>query len=159
MRLGAAVGSFATLDFDLPVTLQVEGLYSMKGSVLEEGSDKITNAVHYIDINILAQYEAVENIHVLVGPSLGLMPGGKAEWEIGGESGTIDYKCEDFNGIDFGLIIGGGYSLALPFGDIVLEARYSLGLKDAYAYKDDAGKSVVQKIRNNVIQIMVGYAL
>lgn len=151
MKIGAAVGGFATLDFDLPVTFQLEGLYSMKGYVLEEGGDKFTVAVNYLDINLLVVYNINESISVFAGPTISPFIGGKTTFDPDPENWGGDIESDDMNGMDFGLTLGGGYGLALPFGDIVVEARYSLGLKKAYDEDWD--------LKNNVIQIMVGYAL
>ena len=151
MKLGAAVGGFATLDFDLPVTFQLEGLYSMKGYVLEEGGDKFTVAVNYLDINVLVVYNINESISVFAGPTISPFIGGKVTFDPDPGDFSEDIDSDDMNGMDFGLTFGGGYGLTLPFGDIVVEARYSLGLKKAY----DDGSDV----KNNVIQIMVSYDL
>ena len=50
------------------------------------------------------------------------------------------------NGVDYGLIVGAGYNL----GTITIEARYSLGLKNAADEEIDA--------KNRVIQVAVAYS-
>ena len=61
-------------------------------------------------------------------------------------SGEDDVASGDMNGIDFGLIVGAGYNL----GTITLEARYSLGLKEALNENVD--------LKNNVIQVVLAYS-
>lgn len=158
MKLGLALGGYATFDFGLPVLIQPEVLFSQKGYKIDVSEDffgetlSIAGAIglNYLDINLLAVYPINDQISVFAGPSLGQFLSGKSELtvEIGGESDTVeeDIESDDMNGMDYGLIIGGGYNL----GMLSVEARYSLGLKKAINEDLD--------MKNNVIQVMVGYS-
>jgi len=158
MKLGFALGGFATFDFGLPVLIRPEVLFSQKGYKIDVSEDffgetlslKGADGLNYLDINLLAIYPINDQISVFAGPSLGLFLSGKSEAtvKIGSVSETTeeDIKSEDMNGMDFGLIIGGGYNL----GMVNVEARYSLGLKKAIDEDFDA--------KNNVIQVMIGYS-
>lgn len=158
MKIGLAIGGYATFDFGLPVLIRPEVMFSQKGFKIDEEEEFFgetmsiegTFSVNYLDINPLAVYPINDMISVFVGPSLGLFINGKSEItvKIAGESETTDEDIEsdDMNGMDFGLIIGGGYNL----GMVEVEARYSLGLKDAYDEDSD--------MKNNVFQIVVGYS-
>ena len=155
MKIGVALGGSATFDFDLPVLIRAEVLFSQKGYKYEESEEgysvEASIGINYLDINPLAVYTVNDQISVFAGPSLGMFLGGKTEFtvELLGESETEeeDIESDDMNGMDFGLIFGGGYNL----GIVTVEARYSLGLKNAYDEDSD--------VKNNVIQILVSYAL
>jgi len=149
MKPGLAVGGYATFDFGLPVAIRPEVIYSQKGFTWDFtllGIDvESTSAVNYIDINALTVYTINDQIGIYAGPSFGLFAGGKITVTAGGEKETEGITSEDMNGMDIALIIGGSYNL----GVVTVEARYSLGLKNAYDADDD--------MKNNVIQIIVGY--
>ena len=169
-KIGFALGGYADFDFGLPVLIRTEVLFSQKGYKLEDEEDFLGTTisiegdfgVNYLDINPLAVYSINDKLSVFAGPSLGLFISGKSELtlKIAGEGSTIsvDLDSDDMNGMDFGLIIGGGYNL----GMVNIEARYSLGLKSAYkgdtSDDPDVVKIEVLDQKNNVIQIVVGYA-
>ncbi len=177
MKLGFALGGYATFDFGLPVLIQPEVMFTQKG-FKADGSEtvdgitldvKSTTGLNYLDINALAVYPVNDQIRVFAGPSFApfLSGKGKAEVDISVEgeidpilqaiydemeeelTGEIDIESDDMNGMDMALIFGGSYALTLPFGDIAVEARYSLGLKNAF--------DAVAVTKNNVIQFIVGY--
>ncbi len=179
MRLGIAAGGFATFDFGLPVLIRPEVMFSQKGYEMEiwyyeHGYVVIvdfmaTLRINYLDINALAVYPINDQIYVFAGPSFSQFLSGKYEeewdarldeerhhpwlpWFLDAMEKTPGE--EDINAInetDMGLILGGGYTLEMPLGNIDFEARYSLGLKNVF------GRDLVMK--NNVIQIIVGYSL
>lgn len=149
MKIGFAVGGFATFDFGLPVLIQTEVLYSQKGWKVEESNEGIdisgSVTLNYIDINPLALYPINDQINVIAGLNLALPLGGKSKWEYSDEEGEDDIEADELNGMEFGLIVGGSYKV----GPVNVEARYNLGLKSADEDDD---------IKNNVIQIMAAYS-
>ncbi|MEE9465421.1 MAG: porin family protein, partial [Candidatus Neomarinimicrobiota bacterium] len=158
MNLGFAVGGYATFDLGLPVLIQPEVMFSQKGyrSKLGENFGEYAAAqkdvvLNYININPLAIYSINEKSEVFAGPSLGLFLNGKQKILMtqNGEPvfPDVDIKSENMNGMDIALVLGVGYTLILPLGDINVEARYSLGLKKAW--DEDL------EWKNNVIQIIV----
>jgi hypothetical protein len=145
MKIGFAVGGFATFDFGLPVLIQAELLYSQKGWKYDEDEYTSTVTLNYIDINPLALYPINDQINVIAGLNLAMPLGGKSKWEFGDEEDESDIETDELNGTEFGLIIGGSYNL----GPVNVEARYNLGLKSVTEDED---------IMNNVIQIMAAYS-
>ena len=165
MRLGFAVGGYATFEFGLPVFIQAEVLLSRKGCNWESELElfgttttfKGDAVLNYIDINPLAVYPINDNIRVFAGPSIGLSIGAKVNVDGGAED--QDIEVEDINGVDVGLIIGASYRLSLLFGDLEVEARYSLGLENASKLTNGNVELLdIKDFRNNIIQIIVGYA-
>ncbi|MCH7732529.1 MAG: PorT family protein [Candidatus Marinimicrobia bacterium] len=157
-KIGFAVGGYLTYEINEKLSIQPEVMFSQKGYKIEEKLDffgvtmsmKGTIGLNYLDVNPLVVYSLNENLRVLAGPSFGLFLNGKSkiELDIDGESEEEeeDIESDDLNGMDFGLIIGAGYNL----GIVEVEARYSLGLKNAYDEDID--------MKNNVFQIVVGYS-
>lgn len=174
MKLGLALGGYATFDFGLPVLIQPEVMFTQKGFKMDASETgegitvdvKSTTVLNYLEINALAVYPVNDQIRVFAGPSFAPFLSGKGKMEVDisveGEidpilqalfdemEGEIDIESDDMNGMDMALIFGGSYTLTLPFGDIAVEARYSLGLKNAF--------DAVAVTKNNVIQIIVGYS-
>lgn len=185
MKLGLALGGYATFDFGLPVLIRPEVMFAQKGFKIEESETvegmtigmtydlKYTFGLNYLDINALAVYPVNDQIRVFAGPSFAPFLSGKSKTEVDisveGEIDPIlqafidvmeepfpveeDIESDEMNGMDIGFIIGAGYNL----GAVNLEARYSLGLKQAYKEEYDPGIMKVKDVKNNVIQIIVGY--
>ena len=155
MRIAFAVGGYATFDFGLPVLIRPEVLFLQKGWKIDESVEGVsieaTIGLNYLDINPLVVFPINDQISVFAGPSIGLFLSGKSEVTVkfGGESETFeeDVESDDMTTMDVGLIIGGGYNL----GMVNVEARYSLGLTNAFE-----GEQI--DIKNNVIQVIVGYS-
>ena len=149
MKYGALIGGYATFKISDALSLQAEVMYSQKGYKLDMDilgfSLKTTASVNYLDINPLALYSVSDQIYILAGPTLGVFLSGTIKMDIDGEEEEEDIESDDMNGMDFGVIIGGGYSL----GTFNIEARYSLGLKNAYDEDFDA--------TNTAIQILIAY--
>lgn len=170
MKLGFAVGGSATFDFGLPVLIRPEVLFSQKGYEINEEETVLGQTfsveadfgVNYLDINLLAVYAIGDKINVFAGPSLGLFLSGKTKIKVAfaGESveEEVDIESDGINGMDMGLMLGAGYNL----GAIGVDLRYSLGLKEAYkadtSLDPDIVKMEVVDIKNNVIQVIVGYS-
>ena len=146
MKIGLAVGGFATFDFGLPVLVQAELLFSQKGWKFDETGYEATFNLNYIDINPLALYPINDQINVIAGLNLALPLGGTSKSKQEGEPEQEgDLEAEDMNGMEFGIIIGGSYNV----GVVNIEARYNLGLK---SFDEDVDAM------NNVIQIMAAYS-
>jgi hypothetical protein len=99
------------------------------------------------------------------GPELGINLSAKSKWEetietnvpymeSGSESGTED--IEDWSSTNFSLNIGGGIAIPSGKGEIVIEARYNLGLLNMDTYEEQPGEEDTT-IKTNGIQFLVGY--
>lgn len=151
MKIGLGIGGYATFKFSDALSLQAEVMFSQKGYKMDMDllglKIETTASVNYLDVNPLALYSVNDQIYVLVGPTLGLFVSGTVKIEFDGEEEEEDIESDDMNGIDYGLIVGGGYSL----GKFNIEGRYSLGLKNAYDEDFDA--------TNTALQILIAYPL
>ncbi|GAB4401346.1 MAG: hypothetical protein OHK0053_23910 [Microscillaceae bacterium] len=101
---------------------------------------------------------------MLAGPSFGIGLGGKAEASALGFSESIDIKFGDDDGsgdlyldnrLDFGLQFGGGVSLQLGPGSVVLDARYGLGLSNWFEEED----LIDTQSSNRTFALSLGYMI
>lgn len=163
MRQNFVAGIYATFDVGPPVFFQPEVLYSRKDFNwnLELDAFGVTHLdgtveLSYININPFVVYPINAKLRLFAGPSLSWLMGGEIKVEVDGQAVLEDIELENIemenmNGMDLGLIVGAGYHL----GAISVVARYSRGLRSAYTLSG----LVDVDLRNNVIQILVGYAL
>lgn len=146
MRVGFHVGGYLNFGISDAFSIQPELLFNSVGA--KETSDGTTTsiALNYISIPVMFKYNIVENFNIQAGPQLGILASAKAKFD----GGDLDIK-DGFNSTDFGLNLG----LGVDFGSFNATARYSLGLSTIA--KSDNGDNV--DIKNNVIQISLGYKL
>ena len=145
-----AFGGFLTYSLNDKMAIQPEIYYSMKGYKIESSGYGVTVTIEvtldYLEIPVLFKYnfpgETIKP-NLYVGPALGILLGAKVEEE--------DIK-DDTKSTDFGLVIGGGITYPIGNGAITGDIRYNLGLTSV----DDTGAD--EDIKNNVIQILVGYS-
>lgn len=142
---------------EIPVTdkfsVQPELLYSSVGAKYKEddpffGDMELTYKLSYISIPVMAKYYVVDGLALEAGPQFGFLASAKGEVEVGGESVSEDIK-DQFKSLDIGLGLGASYRLDMG---VFFGARYALGLSNI---ADDTDDDV--KVKNNVIQISVGY--
>jgi hypothetical protein len=156
-KMGLAVGGFLTYSLNNKIAIQPEIFYSQKGFKIDESemgmTVKSTMALNYLEIPILGVYSVSKNISVFAGPSIGLYMNGEMKFEMSGEfmgesfdeSETEEIKSEEITSPEFGLVVGGAYSL----GKISIGARYSMGLTNMPDEED-------VDMKNKVIQILLG---
>lgn len=149
-----SVGGFLIYTKDDKINIQPEVYYCRKGVKYDEYDVEITFKSDYIDIPVLGTYELAENIRVFAGPSLGIHLGSNYEVLVDGvmeESGDLS-EFADMSGIDFGLVLGGSFSM----NRIIFDARYSFSLTTVVKewYEDD---DTTVNVKNNLIQLLVGY--
>jgi len=149
-----SVGGFLVYTKDDKINIQPEIYYSRKGAKYDEDGYGLNFKVDYIDIPVLGTYEIAENIRVFAGPSLGIYMGGTYEFLDDGsieESGNLD-EAATMSGIDFGLVLGGSYTI----NKIVLDARYAFSLTTIikeWELEDDTSVNV----KKSLIQLLIGY--
>lgn len=155
------LGAYITFQLNETIAIRPEAHYSMKGVHYEEsesilGSDydiKMDMKLNYLDIPILGLYSLQDNLKVYAGPSLGFYMNGetyvKLSYDGESESDTEDIESGDITSPDFGVVLGGIYSLQ---NNLTIDVRYSLGLK---TIDDDEDID----FKNSVLQLMVGYSL
>jgi hypothetical protein len=147
-RTSFHVGLFATLMVSESFGVQPEVLYNSIGAKYEvpiAGGESIYK-LNYISIPIMLRYNPAKVFNIHAGPQFGLLLSAKEEFD-----GDSDDIKDGLKGLDLGL--GLGIGLDLPMG-LTASARYTLGLSNINDGDDDEGK-----VKNNVIQLSVGYKL
>jgi hypothetical protein len=152
---GFVLGGHLAFPLSSALKLQIEGLYSVKGSTGEarDGLDvqKWENKLTYLDFPVLLKLE-------LPTPALKpfLYAGGSVSVLLAAEERVradwFDIK-DSLSGTDYGLVVGGGLQLL----NFTLEARYTHGLNDTV--DDPDPHSLVSQSRNKVYSVLVGMEL
>ena len=132
-KLGATLGSFATIPLGEKLVVRPEVLFTQKGVRYKEEDDgyelKGKEKLNFLDIPILVVFQATDAISAFAGPYLDLFLSGEMSLELSGEGESIEFdekiESEDVNSLGFGLIFGGAYGVT---ENIDVEARVALGL-------------------------------
>ena len=151
-------GVFVAWDFHPNAGLQIDALYSQKGtkaaaSFTEDGETfdfTIEASVDYIDIPILfrANIPASDAVRfrVLAGPAIAFKVTDDFKQTVDGIDVPPDEgDAPDFKSTDFSLVVGG----AAQFGHFFVDGRYSWGLVNIV--KDDE-----DKVKTRTASFMVG---
>ena len=146
----------------------------------------INVSINYIEVPVLAKVSfgsETAKFFINAGPSIGIGLGGKAKYSVPFLSFEGDTKFMDLgigpinesgfsdaspdwalnNRIDFGVQFGAGAAFQLGSGQVVLDARYGLGLTSLYKEQTIAGFSAISKdnlkSKNNVLAFTLGYMI
>lgn len=140
------VGGFAEFKINDYLALQPELLYSRQGCRDKIDGTKIKVRVNYLSIPVLAKLYVLENLSVDLGPEFAFALNSKMKAKDGDT--TIKEKLGNENT----LVVNFGLGLSYNFEDIMVSARYNLGLSNVFD-KDDYGSNN----KNHVFQLSVGY--
>lgn len=150
-RIGLVAGVFATLPLASWLDLQPEALYAMKGARLDLDGVKSTLALDYLDVPVLARIikrgSGARRYYVAGGPSFGFRLRARSRVDFGTSTEDIDV-ADNIERADLGVAFGGG----LEAGALVIDGRYTLGLKDV-----DKDKSDTVKVTNRAFSLTVGF--
>ncbi|MCF8370587.1 MAG: PorT family protein [Bacteroidales bacterium] len=166
-------------------SVQAEFLYSKKGHRLNYQEDTIELNIdgyekyilNYVEVPVLLKLSfGPDEVRGFVnaGPYWGKWLGGKTktkiDYIIAGESSEVDetheidfdadYLDTDFqaNQSDFGLIIGGGFMYEAGPGNLLIDFRYTMSLRDINDWKDSSLKPEgYSELKNRVFSISFGY--
>ncbi|MDB5234744.1 MAG: hypothetical protein JWR44_1737 [Hymenobacter sp.] len=131
-------GAYGQLGFNDFSSLQVELLYSRKGTKFTSGNDDLR--LDYLSVPVLYVGNITEAFSFHVGPEVSLLT------KVVAGDKDLDINDNGFNSVD----VGGVAGLEYRIGPARLGARYDLGLvkiaKDA-------------KVYNNVFQVYLGIGL
>ncbi|MBN2286172.1 MAG: PorT family protein [Tissierellales bacterium] len=168
---GLAISGFLTYSVNNIFALQPEVMYTKKGySEVIEGTttSKITESLNYLEIPLLCIFSLSDKVNLFVGPSISFFTSGQTELELSRLKGmtylgsdTEDIKSSDIISPDYSAILGGSFSS----GKLVIDIRYSMGLKSIYpkidmsdlSYDLNTNVDVDFDYKNRVIQLMLGY--
>jgi hypothetical protein len=156
-RTRGIFGGFVAFDFNPNVGLQVDGLYTQKGtkySFVEENgrSVKFEAGVDYLEFPILIRGNVrasnVVTFRAFGGPSFGFKVSDDAKITVNGEERDDDFT--EFKSYDAGLVVGG----AVQFGTSFVDFRYNWGL-----VKINSGEHDADELKTRTFSVMVGFAI
>ncbi len=160
-KTGFSAGAFFGFDLHRMFRLQLEGQYVQKGAKTTEQGVDIKIKLDYIEfmvpLTLLIPMEGTVTPRLYAGPALGI----EMSCKFSGTEGTItvDFDCDSdeigakTKSIDFGVFFGGGVDFGVGPGALTLDVLYNLGMSDINDVAD-----VTEKIKNQNIQVMAGYA-
>lgn len=126
-RMDLVGGLFFVANADGPIGLQIEGLYSRRGSALTAGSETGDLTLVYLDIPAMLRIRATElengRVFLLAGASLGFNL--SATIVADGSSAPDDVSAET-EARDFSLMFGAGADI----GRFTFDGRYMHGISD-----------------------------
>ena len=154
-RTRAVFGGFVARDFNAKAGLQIDFLYSQKGSKFDfteaDGTDVAFEAgIDYIEIPVLIRANIPGSgsvkARVFGGPSFAFKVKDDITATVDGFE-VPDAEVAEFKSTDFGLVIGG----AVQFGQVFVDVRYNWGLVNILedAFGDD--------LKTRTFGIMVGF--
>ncbi len=151
---GLAAGG--VLDFQLgdAASIRLEPMYLQKGTMAEEGDNKLEYKANYLEVPVLLKYalgSGEAKPFILAGPSIGYLLDAKLKATEGSESMEMDIK-DVTKSIDLSLNFGAGFLVPLGKNSCFITARYALGLTNA---NDDPEDSETD-IKTRGIQFLAG---
>jgi Outer membrane protein beta-barrel domain len=148
-RTGYHGGAFVLIKLG-KIGIQPELIYSKQGSTVKLSTSNFDSNYDYFNIPIILKLYTVAGINIQVGPQFGFASGQVPVNAITGQNGTVAIY-DKLKGSDISAALGLGWDL--PFG-LTIDARYNLGLT-----KVNEGITTTSEIKNQVIQVSVGYKL
>jgi len=147
-------GFFVAVDFNRHAGLQIEALYSQKGTKTSfsdsEGSFEVEASLDYIEIPVLfrANMPASDAVtfRVFGGPAFGIKVKDDLKLTVDGEDAS-DQDDTQFKSYDLSLVVGA----AVQFGPFFVDGRYSWGMIDVLDGDPD-------EIKGRTFSFMVGFA-
>lgn len=149
------IGGFVEIKISDKFSIQPELLYSLLGSkysfLLRQTGDPneltigdVVVSLSYINIPVMFKYYVIEKLNLEVGPQIGILISSKEN--ISQSESSYSSNNDNFEPIDFGLNLGGGYDIT---ENISAGVRYNFGLYDV--------KKGNVETKNNVLSLSLGY--
>ena len=156
-RMGLVVGMIVTQPLRSRFGLQLEALYSQKGTKDEffdedEGLNvKQTIKLDYIEIPVLANIAVTSSdtarFSINAGPAFAFLVNDKEVFEV--DNAEVENDIEDIKSYDIGFAIGG----AVQTRQLIFDARYTWGLVNLNDDPDEPD----QKVKNKAFTFTVGW--
>jgi hypothetical protein len=143
---GFVAGGYVHYFFSDAAAIQIEILFSQKGSDWSEIDLSGKDILNYLEIPLLIRYQIIDLLNIHAGPQFGFMLSSKTKYDDGYEEDASTY----FKSSDVGLAIGA--ELNLPFR-VNITVRYIIGLSNI------ATEEFGNTWKNNVFQATVGFRL
>ncbi len=144
--VGFHVGGYVNYFFSDQAAVQIEIIFSQKGSKWTDDFYSAKDILGYLDIPLLVRYQVIEYLNFHAGPQFGFLMSAKSKYDDGSDEDAKEY----YKSTDVGLVLGAEGNL--PF-KINITIRYILGLSNIAS--DELGNTW----KNNVFQISVGYRI
>jgi hypothetical protein len=137
-RIGVVGGVFVTLPLVSRFDLEVDALYAMKGATLKAQGVGSTLEVDYFEVPVLARYRlgGTHQFYIGAGPSMGVRLRARARTDFGAATEELDV-ADQVESLDYGVAMGAG----LTIKSIVIDGRYTLGLRDIDKDKTDTTRT------------------
>ncbi len=150
-KVGLDIAVSADIGVSETFSIQPELHFLQKGYKFNFLGSDLKRALNYLEIPVLIKYNlgTQESIagFILAGPSIGFGIGYKAKSD--GDEDTGSFDDIGLKSTDFSINFGGGVSIPITGGKVVIDARYLLGLANI---ADGEGE-----IRNRGINLGVSY--
>ena len=155
-KIGFCGGGFVVFALSKGMAIQVEALYTQKGSTFDIGVDGETVELNwntdYIEIPVLFKYAFETKGKVVpvlfAGPAVAFKMTAKLKANFMGTSKSTDIP--GFKSTDFGLVFGGGLDIGPKFR---VDLRYTMGLTKLLEMDGETAD-----LKNGVFTLAVGYA-
>jgi len=161
---GNRVGGLFGVQFIAPlggmVSLEVDGLYSMKGATLGTSLVNATARFDYLEFPVLLRLDLAKassiSPFIVAGPSFAVRVscnfGVKVFITVSTDCDRVDnvFDARLTKTFDAGAVIGGGLAFAIGKNSVSLSARYTYGLRDL---------ADIGAIRNRAISLLGGISI
>jgi len=148
-RLGFLAGGGLEISFAPSVSLELDGLYFQKGCQVRFMGSGLENDYA---LNVVSGL-ALLKVSFLIGKSLYVLGGGEFSFILSHQMEGLDIK-DDYDDIDYGIVLGGGYELKIAGMSFFVEGRYHYGLNNII--RDPIGD---ESIKTTAIVALVGIRL
>ncbi len=144
--------------------VELAGMYTKKGSKVEDSGLQFDLNLDYIEIPLLARFDIPTqaggrlSLHLFAGPAISFETSCKVNGEVSGLNVELDCDDPEVDAAryttDYSLLFGGGVGIGAGPGDIQLDAAYDLGLTNLNNEPDDK-----TNIKNRTLMLTAGYIL
>lgn len=148
-RLGFLAGGGFEISLAPNVSLELEGLYFQKGCQVRFTGSGLENDYALDVVSGLALLK----VSFLTGKSLYILGGGEFSYILSHQMEGLDIK-DDYDDIDYGIVLGGGYELKIAGISFFVEGRYHLGLNNIIRHPVDD-----ESIKTTAIVALLGIRL
>ena len=140
-KQGFVGGVFFRRNFNPSMSVQTEVLYSQKGTDCTVENipgliDTLAIKLDYIEVPILFRYDFAVPMkfkpHLLIGPAVAFNVSARGTTDDGNSFYPDEFDIPNTRSVDFSLVMGTGVDFSLGAGALGIDARYTLGLLNAF---------------------------
>lgn len=159
-RIGYNFGVFGRTNPESALGLQVELLYSTKGSTTNYSTlfglieQEVDFNLNYIELPVLASFRVGEIVDFQLGGYAGYLVGAKASSSGDLGSGSEELDRDNFKSMDFGIAGGVAFNVG---PSVQVGVRYMHGMSTIA--DSDAADFVLGDAKNRVAQLYIGFGI